>query len=78
MWRRSEATIRKLFKYEKGVQHLIGPGLLLGTAKRAYDTMTIPATVALRLYERLKQPPVPVKLPKRELRTVKLRDRRIA
>lgn len=72
MWGRSDGTIRNLFRNEKGVQHLIGPGVLLGTAKRSYDTITIPESVAQRVYERLKLPPVKVQIPRKELRQLQI------
>lgn len=68
MWHRSRGWIRKVFRNELGVQHSPWSGLL---GKRSYDDMRIPESVALRVYERLKQPPVKAILSRRELRVVK-------
>ena len=49
IWGLSTNTIRRLFMYERGVVRLDNTG----NGKRKYTTITIPQSVALRVYERL-------------------------
>lgn len=74
LWRFSAKTIRKLFKCEPGVVVLEGPGVMQN--KRQHLTLSIPESVALRVYSRLNQPRATVELPKAKpvRRILKLRS----
>ena len=74
LWGWTPATIRKLFRNIEGVQHLPGPGIVLGSARQSYDSMRIPESIAIQVYERLKRKPVVVKVPrtKKPKKVVKL------
>ena len=73
LWHFSVSTVRKLFKGEPGVLILEGPGDGM-PHKRPYVTLSIPESVALRVYERLKQPRTTLRLSKLERRIIKLRS----
>ena len=74
LWRWSPKTIRKLFAKDPNVLKLQGGGVLIG--KRSYVTLSIPESVALRVYQRLEQQPLPTQGPRRHPRSVVfLRDR---
>jgi hypothetical protein len=76
-WGFSETTLRKWFRNEPGVLHLEGPGLMKGTAKQSYDTLSIPESVAQRVYERLQHRPELAKVPpKRALHLIPVVRRR--
>jgi hypothetical protein len=64
----SENTIRKLFRDEPGVIALGGDGKYSG--KRSYITRRIPESVKQRVFQRLTQKPVKIKLASRRPRTV--------
>ena len=68
MWGFSPGTIRNLFRNEPGVLKL--PGIGTATRKRSYFSFRIPESVALRVYQRLKQQPLQTKLPRRNPRSV--------
>ena len=72
-WERSAGYIRKLFRNEDGVIHSPWSGLF---GKRHYDNLRIPESVMMRVRERLKRPPVKMKLPHRELQVAYLRPRK--
>ena len=55
-WGISPAKVRRLFKEEAGVVLIGTPSRRLGRKlKRAYFTMRIPESVAVRVYERMKK-----------------------
>ena len=55
-WKFSEKVVRRLVKDDPDVMKLSGPGLLTGTAKRAYVTLRIPESVKIRIREQLTKP----------------------
>jgi hypothetical protein len=69
-WGYSETTLRKLFKNENGVLHLEGEGLMKGTAEQPYDTLSIPESVAQRVYERLQRKSQPIAMPPKRALTL--------
>ena len=73
LWHFSTKTVRNLFKNEPGVLMLEGPGVMQG--KHIHMTLSIPESVALRVYGRLKQPRTTLWLPKSKpvRRIIKLR-----
>ena len=76
-WGFSPTTLRKMFRNEPGVLHLEGQGLMKGTAKQSYDTVSIPESVARRVYERLQHKSEAIKVPpKRELHLIPVVRRR--
>ena len=76
-WGCSPTTLRKMFRNEPGVLHLEGQGLMKGTAKQSYDTVSIPESVARRVYERLQHKSEAIKVPpKRELHLIPVVRRR--
>lgn len=69
-WGFSETTLRKWFRNEPGVLHLEGPG-------GKYDSLSIPESVAERVYERLQYKSEAIKMPpKRELHLIPVVRRR--
>jgi hypothetical protein len=57
LWGLSAATIRQIFTGEPGVLRIGEPSRRVGrTLKRAYHTMRIPESVAIRVHQRLIDP----------------------
>lgn len=55
-WGISDTKVRRLFKGEPGVVLIGEPSRRLGRKlKRSYFTMRIPESVAIRVYERMRQ-----------------------
>ena len=55
-WGISDTKVRRLFKDEPGVVKIGEPSRRLGRKlKRSYFTMRIPESVAIRVYERMRQ-----------------------
>ena len=74
MWGFSTTTIRRLIADEPDVLRLQGMGATTG--KRPYTTYSVPASVAVRLHERLSYKPLQPKTTSRTpRRVVLLRDR---
>ena len=74
MWGFSTTTIRRLIADEPDVLRLQGMGATSG--KRQYTTYSVPASVAVRLHERLSHKPLKTKATGRApRRVVLLRDR---
>jgi hypothetical protein len=65
LWAMSVKTITRLFETEPGVVRLTNEG----KGKRAYATISIPESVAIRVHERLSQPKAPEQI-------LHLRDKR--
>ena len=77
-WGYSAATWRRLIQDEPGVLRLQGMG---AAGKRTYTTYSVPASVAARIYQRLRDKPLKLALPSRNPRTVVLlrdRNRRVS
>lgn len=53
-WGVGKGTIRRLFRAEPGVIIIRGPSINL---TRKFDTLSIPESVAVRVYERLRNTP---------------------
>lgn len=74
MWGFSAGTIRRMIQDEQGVLRLQGMGATTG--KRPYTTYSIPASVATRIYQRLREQPLKtVTASRNPRRVVFLRDR---
>jgi hypothetical protein len=70
LWGFCDNTIIKMFADEAGVLRL---DTLAG--KRKYVTLSVPASVALRVHERIRYKPLQTQLPARNpLRVIRLRD----
>jgi hypothetical protein len=79
MWGFSAATWRRLIQDEPDVLRLQGLGPTAG--KRGYCTYSVPASVALRLYQRLREQPFKTVTASRHPRRVVLlrnTDRRVS
>lgn len=68
MWNFSPSTIRRLISDEQGVLRLAGLGPTAG--KRSYTTYSVPASVADRIHQRLREQPLKTVLPRRNPRRV--------
>ena len=73
----SDGTWRKLVKNDPDVLKMQGQGIFTG--KRSYTTYSVPESVAIRIYKRLKQAPMEARVEKRRpLLVVKLKNIRLA
>jgi hypothetical protein len=68
MWNFSAGTIRRMIQDEQGVLRLQGLGPTAG--KRSYTTYSVPASVAVRLHERLSNKRLHTQLPGRTPRRI--------
>jgi hypothetical protein len=73
LWGLSPKTIGRLFAFEPGVIRVSNEG----KGKRAYATLSIPQSVALRVHDRLSRVPVKASVPTgRAPRIIRLRGER--
>jgi AraC-like DNA-binding protein len=71
LWGLSPKTVSRIFAEETGVIRIVNHG----KAKRKYSTLSIPASIALRVHEKLGNQPLQLGVsPSQPTRVIRLRD----